>query len=312
MKIFNKKITIGFTIALAFAAGALAYSLGYSMAMKKFNDVVAYNQEKEKMYFRLSEVDKVMRQEYIGDIDEEKLISSLCSGYISGVNDSSCRYLTADEYKKFTSKKIFDDNAVIYESLDDKTGYIKINSVTPETGNMFYNGVKSLYESGIKNFIIDIRNLSGTDLKSVEKCLDVVSEKGDIVSAIDKKGNKEEAYKTNSDRMDIKISVLINKSTNGVPELIASALKDSGLGKLVGEKTAGNAVLEKAIALQDGSGIVYPAAHYVTKKGNVLKGKGVEPDAKIELSSEKKSLLERDELSKEDDNQFLEALKSFS
>ncbi len=311
MKILRQKLTVGVVIALAFIAGAVAYSLGYSIAMKKFNEIVAYIQEKETMYAKLSEVDRIIRQEYIGDIDENKLISGICSGYVSGLKDSSCMYLSKEEYKKFISKKNYDENCVIYENIDDQIGYIKINAVIPETGSIFYNAIKKLYANNVTKIIIDIRNLYGMDLESIGKCLDSVTEKGHLISTIDKKGNKKIVYKTNSDRIDLQIVIIMDDSTEGTPELIASALKDSGNGKLVGEKTKGNAVMQKAIALSDGSGIIYTAAYYVTQKENILKN-GVEPDIVSKLSSEKKELLKNGNLRKEEDDQFKEAIRSFN
>lgn len=312
MKIFKKKVPIGISIALAFAAGAVTYSLGYSMAMKKFNDVISYNQEKENMYSKLSEIDKTVRQEYISDIDEEALTSGICSGYVSGLKDDTCKYLTPNEYKKFISNKAFDENAVIYEAVDDGVGYIRINSITDETGNMFVNAVKNFSEQSIQRVILDIRGLSGTNLEPIGKCLDSIVQEGDLIKSVDKKGNKEVVYKANSDRLDIKFSIIVDSDTEGIPELLASACKDSGVGKVIGEKTKGNAVQQKAIALSDGSGIVYPAAHYVTQKEEIFTGKGVSPDVEIILDSDKKELLRRGELSRDDDIQFQEALKSLS
>ncbi len=310
MEILKRRITLSVGIALVFIAGAVAYALGYHMAMKKFNEVVEYSQEKEKMYSKLSEVDKAIRQEYIGDIDEAKLISGLCSGYVTGLGNPLLKYLPPDEYKKYISKKIYDDNAVFYENINNEIGYIKINSVIPETGNMFYNAIKSLYGNNIKKVIIDIRNLYSMDLDAIGKCLDSVTEKGALIGTIDKKGNKNTVYKTNSDRMDVEVAVIMNSETEGTPELIAAALKDSGNGKLVGEKTKGHAVWQKAIALSDGSGIIYPAAYYVSPKGDILED-GLVPDIFIELDSEKKELLKRGELKIEDDAQIQEAIKSF-
>ena len=309
MRIFKKKLTIRFAVAIAFVVAALAYSMGYKMAMKKFNDIVAYNQEKERMYFKLSEVDKTIRQEYIGDIDETKLISGICSGYISSLEGSLCKYLSNEGYREYISNKDFDENAVVYENIGSEAGYIKICAVTSEAGNMFYNALKSLYSENIQKFVIDIRNLNGKDLETLGKCLDVVSNPADIISTVGKKGEKETVYKVNSDSLDLRISVITNNSTEGTPELIASALKDSGKGKVVGEKTKGRAVLEKVFVLSDGSAIIYPSAHYVTQGGKIFTGTGVEPDVLVELSEEKQNLLKQGELSRENDDQFLEALK---
>ena len=49
MKIMNKKISLLAVIVLMFVVGAVVYSLGYRMAMNKFNNVISYNQEKQKI-----------------------------------------------------------------------------------------------------------------------------------------------------------------------------------------------------------------------------------------------------------------------
>lgn len=310
MEIFKKKIPSFIVIGLICIAGAIAYSFGYSMAMKKFNDIVSYTKQKEYMYAQLSELDHIFRQEYIGEIDENNLMEGICSGYISGTNSPLCKYLSQDEYKKFASKLSADENNISYEDIDGQFGYIKINDVTHDIGSTFFNTVTSLYDNGISKIILDLRLLSGNNIESIEKCLDSVAFPGRTIYRIDKKGSKEEVYKTNSDRLDIKFSVLVDRDTAGIPELIVAALKDSGLGKVIGEVTQGKCVEEKAIPLSDGSGVVFPVAHYVIGDGEILTGKGVNPDIEISLDDDKRELLKRGELSHKNDDQFQEAVKS--
>lgn len=306
MKTLKKKGPI--IIAAIFVAGALTYSVGYNVAMSKFNRIIAYNQEKEQMYYKLSEIDRTVRQDYIGDIDEHELMSGLSLGYIDGLNNPSCKYFTEEEYKKYISKKSYNQDAVLYQELDDGIGYIKIRTITPEVGNMFSNAVKYLFERNVRKIVVDTRNLYGSDLNPIAKCLDSIVGEGDTISTIDKKGDKEVVYKTISDGLDIKFSVIVNNSTSGTPELIASALKDSERGMVVGEKTVGNVVQEKTIPLYDGCGIVFPVAHYVTKSGQILTNNGVIPDVEVSLSEEKRQLLDRDELLYENDEQLTEAI----
>lgn len=310
MKIFKKDIPLAIVIAIIFVAGAGTYSIGYNMAMRKFNNIVSYVDEREHMYEKLSEIDRSIRQEYIGYINEDEIIAGICAGYISGMNDSLCRYLTPDEYKQFASKKVFDENLITYKNIDDKIGYIKINILSPEMGNTFFNTLKNLYDSGISKIVLDIRGLSGTNIESVCKCLDSIADNSNMISKIDKKGNKEDVYKMNSDRMDINFSVIIDRDTSGTPELIAEVLKDCDYGTVVGETTKGNCVEEKAIPLSDGSGIVFPTANYVTKNGEILTGKGVTADIEVILDNEKRELLKKGELEFEDDIQIQEAIKT--
>lgn len=307
MEFLRKRVKFSIVIALVFVAGAVAYSWGYSTAIRKFNEIVSYNQEKEKMYSRLSEIDKIIRQEYINDIDEDTMTYGMCNGYIEGLEDSLCRYLTPDEYKKYSSKKSFDEDSIFYENIDSQLGYIRIKQVNSETGNLFSNAIRTLFNENIKNIIIDIRGVNTGNLSSIEKCLDAVSKQGEIISTIDKRGNKEEVYKTNSDRMDINFCLLVNNKTKGVCELIAMALKDANTGKIIGQNTAGEVFLEKATALSDGYGLLYPCAHYVTSKGEIINKKGVTPDIVEEISEEDEKLLEEGKLERENDKQFISA-----
>lgn len=314
MEVFAKKIRnpMILVISTAFAAGALAYFMGYKVAMNKFNSIISYNREKEQMYYKLSEVDRAVRQEYIRDIDEPELMTGLSCGYISGLGDEDCMYLSPQEYKEYIAKKQYDEDAVACCKLEDDIGYIKIKSLTPESGNMFSNQVREFVENGVQKIVLDIRDLSGYELDPVNKCLDCIVAEGDTVSTVNKKGESEIVHKTIADGLDAKFCVVVNSGTSGTPELIASALKDSGRGKVVGEKTAGNAVLKKAVPLSDGSGVVFPVAHYVTKGGQQFTDIGIVPDVEIGAGEPENSLEFDDTQDYRNDTQISEAVKCLS
>lgn len=57
MKIKNRKISLGAGLAVLFLTSSVVYSIGYKVAMNKFNSIVSTTQEKQKMYGDLSEID---------------------------------------------------------------------------------------------------------------------------------------------------------------------------------------------------------------------------------------------------------------
>lgn len=309
MKVLNKRISIGATFALAFATGAITYSLGYNIAMNRFNSVVSYNQEKQQMYSKLSEVDHAIRQEYIGEFDEQSIMTGVCSGYIDGIKDESCQYYTKDEYKKYSANRPYDENALSYDILND-VGYIRIRYATPEMGNMFIEGVKSLISDGAKKLIIDIRDVKDGEVESIQKCLGYILPAGNIISSVDKRGDISLVYRTESDGIDIKMAVIINKETSGVSELIASSLKDAGKAIIVGETTRGHAVKKSITQLNDGSAIIFPSAHYVTQSEKVFINKGIEPNIVSLLDEEKYKVFKDVGLEYAQDSQLQDAIKS--
>ena len=119
----NKKISLLAVIVLMFVVGAVVYSLGYRMAMNKFNNVISYNQEKQKMYSTLSDVDYNVRNLCIENIDEDKLITGICKGYVSGVSEN-CKFFTDNEYEQFVNENKNAPIDISDKVINSKIGYI--------------------------------------------------------------------------------------------------------------------------------------------------------------------------------------------
>lgn len=92
------RISLGTTIALIFIAIALAVSLTMIFAMDKFSNTVTEVNKKQVMYEYLTEVDKTVRDNYAGFIDESKLQNGLAASYMDAIGDKYADYLTPDEY----------------------------------------------------------------------------------------------------------------------------------------------------------------------------------------------------------------------
>ncbi len=309
MKLLNKRVPIGFVLVAIFVIATLVYSLGYKMAMDKFNNVVSYTQEKQKMYSNLSEVDYNVRKEYIGDISETNLLNSLCKGYIDGLNDKNCKFFNKQEYKNYNESKENIVSDVEFIHLDDDTGYLRCGTLGNDVSKFVTESLGSAFSGGMNKLIIDLRNSDGGNVNEIFRILQYLMPAGDIVSAVDKKNNKEVVCKSISSGINARIAVLVNNKTSGVPEIIASALKDKGDVKIVGNETAGNAVREKIINLSDDTVLVLPDAYYITKSGNIIFKKGIKPDVTSDLSNDLKILLEAKNLPYDKDNQLQDAIR---
>ena len=308
-KFFNRKIPIGFVIAALFVIAAFVYSLGYKIAMDKFNNVVSYTQEKQKMYSALSEIDYNIRKEYVAGINEVNLISGLCKGYVTGLDDENCKFLSKKEYDDYSKSKDGMASDVEYSELNDDLGYIRCRNLGNNASKFFIDGLNSASSEGINKLIIDLRNSNGGDVNEAFKILQHLMPSGDIVSTVDKNKNKNVVCKSSSSGTSAKMTVLINGETCGSAEIIASALKDRGDVEIVGAETAGNAVREKIINLSDDSVLIFPDAYYVTKSGDIIFKKGIKPTNPFDLSDDLKNLLDKNELPHDKDTQLQEAIR---
>ena len=100
----NKKISVGAAIALIIVFMALTVSVTMVVAMRQFNTKLSNVDQRQEMFDYITEVDKVIRQHYVGDIDEEELQTSLAKAYLGGIGDPYAEYLTSDEYQKETAR----------------------------------------------------------------------------------------------------------------------------------------------------------------------------------------------------------------
>jgi len=73
------------------------------------------------------------------------------------------------------------------------------------------------------------------------------------------------------------VSVLIDATTSGAAEVLASALVSTHRGDVVGERTFGLASEQKLISLDDGSALILTVANYYNAGGKSILDEGVLP-----------------------------------
>ena len=95
----NKKISLGVTLTLILVAMAVTVSATVMVSMRYFSGIVNDVTEQQALYGVLSDVDKVVRENYSGTIKEEELQDALAKAYAAGYGDPYAAYYTAEEYK---------------------------------------------------------------------------------------------------------------------------------------------------------------------------------------------------------------------
>ncbi|MEG1621566.1 MAG: peptidase S41, partial [Oscillospiraceae bacterium] len=73
----NKKISLGTAIALMLIMIAATFSITMVYSAGIFSDKMHDIKEREAIYSKLSEIDNLVRTNYLNDIDKEKLMDSI-------------------------------------------------------------------------------------------------------------------------------------------------------------------------------------------------------------------------------------------
>ncbi len=178
-----------------------------------------------------------------------------------------------------------DTPTVESEMRDDGIGYLQITEFDDVTVGQFAENFEQLKKQGMKGLIIDLRGNPGGSVTSVCAVAEHLLPEGLIFYMEDKDGNRTE-YTCEGADFDLPLVVLVNEYSASAAEILSGAIKDSGIGKLVGKKTFGKGIVQDVIPLQDGSAIKLTIANYYTRGGHDIHLKGIEPDVEAELDAD--------------------------
>jgi carboxyl-terminal processing protease len=82
------------------------------------------------------------------------------------------------------------------------------------------------------------------------------------------------------------VSVLVDGTTSGAAEVLASAIEANKRGSVVGERTFGLASEQKLITLDDGSALILTTANYYNPSGKAILEEGVAPTEVVHTAVE--------------------------
>ena len=179
---------------------------------------------------------------------------------------------------------------VTHKLLNQRTGYIRLDKFTGTAANEFAEALRDLKDRGMKSLVIDIRDNPGGELTQVVAVADELLKEGVIVTVKGTDG-QEEVFRSDAKGINVPLAVLVNENSASASEILAAAVKDSGVGVVVGTKTYGKGVVQTTIQLKSNGGwIKLTTAAYYTPSGKNVDGTGVVPDIDIDLAENVKGL----------------------
>lgn len=166
---------------------------------------------------------------------------------------------------------------------DMKIGYIDISLFSSTIYDQFKRELEELEKENISGLVIDVRGNSGGYLSGVTDIINLFLKKGDVIYQLES-GNKKQIKKdTTKEKKDYPVAVLVNGGSASASEILASTIKESYNGFVVGTKTYGKGTVQQTTTLPDGSMVKYTVQKWLTPNGNWVNEVGVEPTDTVEL-----------------------------
>lgn len=172
------------------------------------------------------------------------------------------------------------------EMLEDDIGYIQISEFADVTVDQFTEAYAVLKGKGAKALILDLRGNPGGLLSAAVDISRQILPEGLIVYTEDKQGKREEYTCDGTRKIEIPMVVLVNGGSASAAEIVTGAIKDHGVGTVMGTTTYGKGIVQKIYSLSDGSAIKLTVSAYYTPNGTNIHETGIEPDVEVLFDAE--------------------------
>lgn len=159
-----------------------------------------------------------------------------------------------------------------YYMLTSNLGYIKINRFAESTFKEFKTALKTLKKKGATKIALDLRDNPGGYLGIAEKISDEFLEDNKLILFTkNNKGKINKTFATNKgDFEDGEVYVMINENSASASEIIAGALQDNDKGTIIGRRSYGKGLVQREMALGDGSAVRLTISRYYTPTGRSI------------------------------------------
>lgn len=164
---------------------------------------------------------------------------------------------------------------------------IKLKYFNEDTGVEFRKIVAEIAVAKPSYIILDMRNNPGGILDVAVDIASQFVEDSVVVSERNSAGEITDHKSYGKARLKgYKVVVLLNEGSASASEIVAGALKDYGIGTIIGMKSYGKGSVQTLFDLKDGSAIKLTIAKWLTPKGNTIEGQGISPDIEVDLTEE--------------------------
>ena len=175
----------------------------------------------------------------------------------------------------------------VESEIDGEIGILKVNRFGDDTVSLSRKYASEFVEKGVKKVILDLRNNPGGTVGAAQGLLGIWLD--NQIAMTERRGSEiVKTLRTTGTPIlgNMKTVVLINGNSASASEITAGALREYEKATLVGQKSYGKGSVQIVLGLPGGSQMKVTEARWYTPKGKNIDKTGIEPDVKVDLSSD--------------------------
>ena len=242
------------------------------------------NSPAQKAGIKAGEVIVKVNDESSSDWSVEKVVSKIRGEVGTSVK---LTLLSGDQMREVSVVRQNIVSPAVESEIDGEIGILKVNRFGDDTVSLSRKYASEFVDKGVKKVILDLRNNPGGTVGAAQGLLGIWLD--NQIAMTERRGSEiVKTLRTTGTPIlgNMKTVVLINGNSASASEITAGALREYGKAMLVGQKSYGKGSVQIVLGLPGGSQMKVTEARWYTPKGKNIDKTGIEPDVKVDLSSD--------------------------
>jgi carboxyl-terminal processing protease len=194
------------------------------------------------------------------------------------VNLAVVREARGEPQQISVTRAVLANPPVVAKVVDSGAGYLRVSLFNDGKADEIASRLKELTASGADKIVLDLRNCAGGDPKEAVGAASLFMDDSLVGYLQGQRFPRQDLHaKSKGTVNSLPLVVLINQSTAGPAELLASSVAANKRGEVMGSRSFGVGVYQKLIAMDDGSALLLSVAKYYGPDGKAIQDNGVTP-----------------------------------
>ncbi len=188
------------------------------------------------------------------------------------------------------TREVINVPVVTTTARPDGVYVIEVATFTSTSPDLFRNALRQFVESGYTKLVLDLRGNPGGYLGASVDMASWFLPLGKIVVTEDYAGHQANVVHRslgyNVFNSNLKMVVLVDRGSASASEILADALHDHGIAKLVGTNTFGKGSVQELVEITPDTALKITVARWLAPNGSPIPQEGIAPDVEVKITEE--------------------------
>lgn len=176
------------------------------------------------------------------------------------------------------------------ELRSDGVYVVKLHNFSAVSSNLFDQAMQGFIKSKSSKLLLDLRGNPGGYLNASVEMASWFLPKGKVVVREDFGGKREEnEYRSTGRNIlgnKLKMVILVDGGSASASEILAGALQEHGVAKLVGTKTFGKGSVQELVKITSETNLKITIARWLTPNSKSISEGGLTPDFEVKITED--------------------------